>query len=60
MFKLISQIFKLIALLLTIFYYNYALSNNIPDCEFLANVEEERRDLPNGILSKIEFSISKS
>jgi len=53
MFKLISQIFKLLTLLLTLFSYNFALSNNIPDCEFLANVEEERRDLPNGILSSI-------
>ena len=43
----------LASLLLILFFSNYAFSLNAPDCEFLANVEEEKKDLPNGILSSI-------
>ena len=34
----------LASLLLTLFFSNHAFSLDAPDCEFLANVEEEKKD----------------
>ena len=53
MLKLLPISFKLLLVLYLFFFFNSAFSKNIPDCEFLANVEEEKRDLPYGILSSI-------
>ena len=53
MFFIFKNLFVFIFFFIIFSYSGFAFSLNIPDCEFLANVEEEKKDLPDGILSSI-------